>query len=896
MTKDMFSDGVLVYDRYYCSKPRTPLLVIKRVLLTAFFCVSSMLFILNEYGFQVNLPLMAVVCAVSCTAFSALFIFVKKRFALPALFLAASAAVGVCFEPLTERLSYFADGFMLLVEGRFLYPRRFLFHPGEVLDAANPDYIAGLTLGTILLCILYSLITAICFTGRTAPVPAILLMIVLCVPVLISERLEFSLWLIPALATFAGLCAIRKNYSGGLAMKHGTSSDYRRRIRQEEKTFMKRISSAPFAKRLEMRCNYYSKYFSVGIYAAALVAVCLIIGASVIPEGGSIDYTSLYDIITSFGSESGVSQSPFEEGTASEYFSQNGSQQHDQLNIISPGRGEREIIRVSYTGDRPVYLRGDIGIDFNGTSWTTAVGDEPLLWTSTGLKNSYRPCESRVIAALLSAAESDGEVYGSDGEQIITASDVTIEYLCSTNVVFLPPYTAEYSFYNNDSFDVYADYAVRVSEQAGSHVNSVHCTALLPSYMSNETYTGDPSGFAAVEQVFENSLCMPNDIYSSVLPEMTEADILADYEDYVNATYLNIPYNCDRDISEYIQRTMSTELGALQDIRLSDDISEAQYRYAAASYVAEYLRSNYTYSLDGSNNSRNPVMQFLNDTRRGHCSLYASAMTLILRQIGIPARYCTGFYVESADGSNSVLLKEKNLHAWVEVYTGQYGWVTFDPTSSSAYPGRNTDTPAVTTDESPKHDKPESRPTVEHRPPVLPSERETMEHSVQTAHETSEAAVQPGNTGFWDIIRVIAPVVLVIAAVTALGAVLLTRLNRLKRNARRSLDFLKTGGSTDCARMIYRLILVLLEQCGLTPGRGELPTDFWRRADGQLGTSLSESADILAAMEFGEHEVTDEERASVYRELETIIAKIKPFDFPGNLNVLRMISNITKIS
>ena len=37
MTKDFFSDGVLVYDRYYCSKPVTPLLVIKRILLAAVF-------------------------------------------------------------------------------------------------------------------------------------------------------------------------------------------------------------------------------------------------------------------------------------------------------------------------------------------------------------------------------------------------------------------------------------------------------------------------------------------------------------------------------------------------------------------------------------------------------------------------------------------------------------------------------------------------------------------------------------------------------------------------------------------------------------------------------------------------------------------------------------------
>lgn len=894
MTKDMFSDGVLVYDRYYCSKPRTPLLVIKKILLTVVFCVCSMLFILTEYGFPISLPVMTAVCAVSCGAFSALFVFVKRRFAIPVILLASCLVVWQTFQPLIERLSYFADGCMLLVEGRFLYPRRFLFHPGEVLDVNNPYYVAGITLGSVLLCIFYALFISACFSGRSAPVPAILLLIALCAPVLISERIEFSMWLVPALAAFAGLCAIRKNYSGGLAVKHGASADYRRRIRQEEKTFIKRISSAPFVKRLEMRCNYYSKYFSVGMYCAALTAICLIIGASVIPEGGSIDYTGVYDFITSFGSESGVSQSPFEEGAASEYFSQGGGQQQDRLNIISPGRGEREIIRVSYTGNRPVYLRGDIGIDFNGTSWTTAVGDEPALWSSSGLKDSYRPCESRVIAALLSAAESEGGVYGSNGQQIITASDVTIEYLCGTNVVFLPPYTAEYSFYNNDSFDVYADYAVRVSEQAGSHVNSVHCTALLPSYMSNETYVGDPEGFAAVEKVFENSLCSPNDIYSSVVPEMTGEDILSDYEDYVAKTYLSIPDSFDRDIFEFIQRTIRDDLEELQVRYLGGMMSEAQFRYAVASYVAEYLRSNYTYSLDGSNNSRNPVMQFLNDTKRGHCSLYASAMTLILRQIGIPARYCTGFYIESENGSHSVLMKEKNLHAWVEVYTGQYGWVTFDPTSSSAYPGRNTAN-LPETDESPRPEKPDSRATAEHRPAEKPEGNKSTESVLPTA-ETVEVSAQPDGSGYAEILRLIVPPAMLLIAVISVGIVLLTRLGRLKKNARMALDSLKTGDSTVSAREIYRLILTLMNHRGIAPGRGELPTDFWKRADEQLGTSLSQNAEILAAMEFGEHGVSEEERACLYHELEMIISKFKPFDFPGNIRILKIISSCTKNS
>lgn len=84
-------------------------------------------------------------------------------------------------------------------------------------------------------------------------------------------------------------------------------------------------------------------------------------------------------MITSIASEGSISQSPFEQGAASEYFTHSGDKnsKHEMLNIITPGRGEREIISVDYTGDRPFYLRGDIGIDFNGTSWTTAVSSEP---------------------------------------------------------------------------------------------------------------------------------------------------------------------------------------------------------------------------------------------------------------------------------------------------------------------------------------------------------------------------------------------------------------------------------------------------------------------------------------------------------------------------------------
>lgn len=883
MTKDFFSDGVLVYDRYYCSKPLTPLLVVKKLLLAAVFCGCSFAFIVTELGFPVSAPLAAVIAAALCCGFSVLFTFVKKRIAVPVLLGAGGLIAWLNWEALAGRLTYFLDACMLTVEGRFLYPRRFLFHRGEILDDLNAAYTDGVFLGVILLCALYSLIISACLSGRLVPVPAVLIFVALCVPALISERLEFSLWLIPALASLAGIAAIRRNYSGGLAVKHSSTSDYRRRIRHEERTFIHRIRSAPYLKRIEMKCNFYSKYFSVGMYCAALTAVCLLIGATVIPAGGSIDYSKAYEMVTSLAPDNSMSQSPFEQGAASEYFTQSGQTKHDMLNIITPGRGDREIIRVGYTGDRPFYLRGDIGIDFNGTSWTTAVSSEPDLWRSSGLKESYRPCENRVIAALLSATGLDSD------EPMISTSDVTIDYLCDTSVVFLPPYTAEFSFYNNDSFDVFADYAVRVSDSAGGHVNSVRCTALIPSYTKNENSMDGCPYVSMLESAFTEAGCTVNDIYSSVVPEMTEPDIIKSYEDYVDRTYMNVPSKYSDDIRDYIGLYLS-------DIQsLAENENETAYdRYFIADEVCNYLRNNYTYSLDGSNNSVNPVMQFLNDTKRGHCSLYASAMTLILRELGIPARYCTGFYVDG-NGSESVLLREKNLHAWVEVYLGEYGWATFDPTSSSAYPGRGEN---ISEDESDEPDSDtsraeESRPE-NTRPDPKPSEPDVIE---PTAQVTDAEPVITEEASAPDTLQKLAPFLPAAAVIIIFVAAIifvLSRIRKLKSLAVRTLDKLKTGDPTTCAGQIFALILALLKEKGLAPGSGELPQNFFRRVDEALSTDLEICTQILEKMEFGSHEISDEERGMISAELDKILGVMKPFRGPGNTKIMHIICSCTK--
>lgn len=103
--------------------------------------------------------------------------------------------------------------------------------------------------------------------------------------------------------------------------------------------------------------------------------------------------------------------------------------------------------------------------------------------------------------------------------------------------------------------------------------------------------------------------------------------------------------------------------------------------------ICDYLRSDeFVYTLEArpSRGEGNPVEAFLFVNKRGHCEYFASAMTLMCQAVGIRARlvggYCGGEF-NSAEGFYQ--FRQKDAHAWVEVYLPQRGWVTFDPSPAS---------------------------------------------------------------------------------------------------------------------------------------------------------------------------------------------------------------------
>ena len=104
--------------------------------------------------------------------------------------------------------------------------------------------------------------------------------------------------------------------------------------------------------------------------------------------------------------------------------------------------------------------------------------------------------------------------------------------------------------------------------------------------------------------------------------------------------------------------------------------------YDIVTTLTAYLQRNYRYSLELGHvpAGRDPVDWFLFDAKIGYCEQFATAATLMLRSLGIPARLATGYSTGSYDPVlNQSVVRERDAHAWVEVFFPNDGWVPVDP-------------------------------------------------------------------------------------------------------------------------------------------------------------------------------------------------------------------------
>ena len=124
----------------------------------------------------------------------------------------------------------------------------------------------------------------------------------------------------------------------------------------------------------------------------------------------------------------------------------------------------------------------------------------------------------------------------------------------------------------------------------------------------------------------------------------------------------------------------------------SDLIAGEETQYDQAVAIERYFsRGNFSYQTEDvpyPAAGQDYVDQFLFETQYGYCDNFSTSMVVLLRAVGIPARWVKGFssgeqVADLSTDSQELYryeIKNSNAHSWVEVYFPNIGWIPFEPT------------------------------------------------------------------------------------------------------------------------------------------------------------------------------------------------------------------------
>ncbi len=143
----------------------------------------------------------------------------------------------------------------------------------------------------------------------------------------------------------------------------------------------------------------------------------------------------------------------------------------------------------------------------------------------------------------------------------------------------------------------------------------------------------------------------------------------SDYPAWLTDTYLQLPFNLPDSIKKLA-------------LEITDGLTTP---YEKTSAITAWLRKNIEYSavIPTPPVDQDPIEWVLFTEKKAFCNYYATAEVLMLRSLGIPARWVVGYaqgQLNEQKGYYQVL--EKDSHAWPEVYFPGYGWIEFEPTAS----------------------------------------------------------------------------------------------------------------------------------------------------------------------------------------------------------------------
>jgi transglutaminase-like putative cysteine protease len=323
------------------------------------------------------------------------------------------------------------------------------------------------------------------------------------------------------------------------------------------------------------------------------------------------------------------------------------------------------------------------------------------------------------------------------------------------------------------------------------------------------------------------------DTYASHLrPSVPDAESELAYRAFVYREYLNVPEGLESALDRFLDRYGMSELSP----RYSDSSLQSWgiSPLSAAETIARLLGQETVYDPDTpvTPEGQDFVKYFLITSKRGYCMHYASAATLLLRYLGVPARYVAG-YTADVVANQTVTVPDQNAHAWVEVYVDGYGWQPVEVTPGFTLPGTESfiTTPSPTPSQS-----------------LSPSEQpETPEPSrAPLRPEPDEDVGGPAQAGLLDLRFLLPPALLLLLAA------LLAARRRLILERRRRRFAAPDANRAVIAMYLYQQRLLRFHR----------------------GTALDEAAELLGQKaKFSQHTLTEEERLEMLEHIRQLTAR-----------------------
>lgn len=343
--------------------------------------------------------------------------------------------------------------------------------------------------------------------------------------------------------------------------------------------------------------------------------------------------------------------------------------------------------RPSYTGETvlqincisipssKLYLRGFCGTEYKNGNWS---------WDTDSFKKACKEAgySTEQVINVLSKMPFDTVVKS----QLSRRMAYTITYVGATGNIAYLPYYFDYTTLDEE-YNFIGDYLARKT------VGDTQIKLI-------GTYLGD---------VTEARLYMPYTKDAESYDTMLWYNEMA--QTYAQST---TDLECIKEAAEYIKNrieypTKNAFIENYPEIFWDEDtlpvLLENEYRMILAQSVRNYLadRMSYSVMLDDLPRGADPVEYALTVSHEGYCMHYATAAALIMKELGVPTRYVSGYVVRPGDFkylsesySYVSYVPDHNAHAWIEIYLDNVGWVPVEVTE-----GYSSDTDTIPTKVSP---------------------------------------------------------------------------------------------------------------------------------------------------------------------------------------------------